>query len=197
VSLGSIYDGTNRLQTKVYTRSEVKVVSRFKIVAIPLNQNSPVAFLNIKIDNLPQQGGTIPVHLVNTTEEASVFEFTVDHNLRLYHSQLLAGTGHEFSGNQIAGAGSEVRYAGLQFGWSPTARLSKLLVPHAFIIDLQSGEVGYQLRTIVNETWSTDLVAVDEHEVLHLPVGGRIRSDPEPPTKELREFYRLEAVELE
>lgn len=172
------------------------MVSRFKIIAIPINQNSPVAYLNLKIDNLPPQGGAIPVNLVNTTEEASVFEFTVDHNLRLYHSQLLAGTEHQFGANQIAGAGSETRYSSLQFGWSPTARLSSLLVPHAFIIDLQAGEVGFQLRTIVNETYSTDLVAVEDFKVLHLPIGTRVR-DNEPPTREVREFYRLEAVELE
>ena len=117
------------------------------------------------------------------------------HNLRLYHSQLLAGTDREFARSQIAG--HETRYSGLQFGWSPTARLSKYLVPRTFIVDMQAGQIGHQLRTIVNETFSTDVVGTDNGQV-HLPVGDRKGPDDKlQETKELTTFYRLEAVELE
>jgi hypothetical protein len=190
------YAATKRLQTKVYTKSVVHTVSRFKVLAVPLDQTKNVSYLNVKIGTLPQDGGSIPTHLTNSSEEASVFEFTVDHNLRLYHSELLAGTDREYLGNQVAGR--EIRYSSLHFGWSPTARLSKYLVPQSFIIDMQLGKVGYQLRTIVNATFSTDVVGVDDSMVVHLPVGDRRQpGNKSMETKELTTFYRLEAVELE
>lgn len=173
----------------------MRTVSRFKILAVPLEKDKQTFYLNIRIDTLSQHGGSIPARLTNSSEEASVFEFTADHNLRLYHSQLLAGTDREFARSQIAG--HETRYSGLQFGWSPTARLSKYLVPRTFIVDMQAGQIGHQLRTIVNETFSTAVVGTDNGQV-HLPVGDRKGPDDKlQETKELTTFYRLEAVELE
>jgi hypothetical protein len=170
-------------------------VSRFKIIAVPLEEGQKTFYLNVRLDTLSQHGGSVPVLLANTSEEASVFEFTTDHNLRLYHSELLAGSDREFVNSQIVG--HETRYSGLQFGWSPTARLSKYLVPQAFIIDMQVGRHGHQLRTIVNETYSTDIVGVGDGQI-HLPVGERKAPDEKlEETKELTTFYRLEATELE
>lgn len=173
----------------------MRTVSRFKILIVPLEKGKQTFYLNIRVDTLSQHGGSVPARLTNFSEEASVFEFTADHNLRLYHSELLAGTVREFEHSQIAGR--EIRYSGLHFGWSPTARLSKYLVPRVFIIDMQVGQIGYQLRTIVNETYSTDVVSIDDGQV-HLPVGDRKKLEEKPEeTKELTTFYRLEAVELE
>lgn len=63
---------------------------------------------------------------------------------------------------------------------------------------MQVGKVGYQVRTIVNETYSIDMIGVDDAKVVHLPVGDRLKpSNREIETKEMTEFYRLEAVELE
>ena len=184
------------MQTKIYTKNVVHTASRFKLIAIPQDSKKSVQYLNIRIGTLSQEGGAIPALLTNSTEEASVFEFTPDHNLRLYHSELLAGTDREYLGSQVAG--SEIRYSGLNFGWSPTSRLSKYLVPQAFIIDMQVGKVGYQLRTIVNQTYSTDVIAVDDTRRVHLPVGDRKHSTDKPlETKEVNEFYRLEAIDLE
>lgn len=138
----------------------MRTVSRFKILAVPLEKDKQTFYLNIRIDTLSQHGGSIPARLTNSSEEASVFEFTADHNLRLYHSELLAGTDREFARSQIAG--HETRYSGLQFGWSPTARLSKYLVPRTFIVDMQAGQIGHQDGQV------------------HLPVGDRKGPDDKP-----------------
>lgn len=147
---------------------------------------------------LPQEGGSVPTRLTNSSEEASVFEFSGDHNLRLHHSELLSGTDREFNNVQILGG--ETRYSSLHFGWSPTTRLTKYLVPHAFIVDMQAGKVGHQLRTIVNETYSTDIIGIDDAKVVHLAVGERHvvpSGGKEPEVRELRSFYKLEAMEFE
>lgn len=171
-------------------------MSRFKILAVPLDEKKKPAYLNVRMGTIPQTGGSIVTRLTNSSSDGSVFEFTADHNLRLYHSELLAGTDREFGGKQVAG--HDIRYSGFEFGWSPTARLSKYLVPKTFIVDMQVGNHGFQLRSIVNETYSTDLIGVDDTNIVHLPVGDRLKpSKKEIETKEVSEFYRLEAVNLE
>jgi hypothetical protein len=189
------YDGAKHPQTKIYTKNEVRLVSRFKILAVPLKEEDETALLSVRIGGLSQHGGSVPVHITNSSKEASVFEFTADHNLRLYHSELLSGSVREVVGRQIVG--NDIRYSGFEFGWSPTARLAKYLDPHAFLIDMQVGQHGYQLRTIVNASLSTDVVAVDQSQVVLLPVGDRVHDIDGDKTKEVNSYYRLEAVELE
>jgi hypothetical protein len=183
------------MQTKVYTKTILRTASRFKILAIPEERKKLGGYLNVRIGTLPQDGGAIPTRLTNDSQDATVFEFTPEHNLRIHHSELVAGADREEPESQIAGG--ETRFSGFNFGWSPTARISKYLLPQTFIVDMQIGRIGHQLRTIVNQTYSTDLVAIDDMGIIHLPVGDRHDNEKPIETKELKNFYRLEVVELE
>lgn len=173
------------------------MASRFKILAIPEERQKPSGYLNVRIGTLPQDGGAIPAHLTNNSQNATVFEFTTEHNLRVHHSELLAGADREDSSSQIAGG--QTRFSSFNFGWSPTARISKFLAPQTFIVDMQVGRIGHQLKTIVNQTYSTDLVAIDDAGILYLPVGDRKPQEDEKSieTKEVENFYKLEVIELE